>query len=147
MTKRRHVQVALAEVVLAAALGEPEDLLDPTLRLIDGLLDDEELVERVYEMLRGRRAQSARRGRYGTPAEVVLRLQVLKHLKGWSFGIGRWPTGAPSRRGRGSAKTRNRSLARLRGAKAAEDRPPFSQRHVARADPARTLPSAARPNP
>src|SRR5206468_536833 len=37
-----------------------------------------------------RYAQSARRGRHGTPAEVVLRLQVLKHLKGWSFEQLEW---------------------------------------------------------
>jgi IS5 family transposase len=90
MTRRRNVQVALAEVVLTTALGKPEDLLDPTLRFVDALLDDEELVDRVHGMLRGRRAQSARRGRYGTPAEVVLRLQALKHLKDWSFEQLEW---------------------------------------------------------
>jgi IS5 family transposase len=90
MTRRRNVQVALAEVVLATALGKPEDLMDPMLRFIDTLLDDEELVDRVHQALRGRRAQSARRGRYGTPAEVVLRLQALKHLKDWSFEQLEW---------------------------------------------------------
>jgi transposase, IS5 family len=90
MIRRRNLQVALAEVVLTTALGKPEDLMDPILRFIDTLLDDEELVDRVHQMLRRRRAQSARRGRYGTPAEVVLRLQVLKHLKGWSFEQLEW---------------------------------------------------------
>jgi IS5 family transposase len=90
MTRRRNVQVALAEVVLTTALGKPEDLMDPILRFIDALLEDEELVDRVHQMLRRRRAQSARRGRYGTPAEVVLRLQVLKQLKGWSFEQLEW---------------------------------------------------------
>jgi IS5 family transposase len=90
MTRRRNMQVALAEVVLTTALGKPEDLLEPTLRFIDTLLDDEELVDRVHQVLRGRRAQSAQRGRYGTPAEVVLRLQVLKHLKCWSFEQLEW---------------------------------------------------------
>jgi IS5 family transposase len=90
MTRRRNLQVALAEVVLSTALGKPQDLMDPILRFIDALLDDEELVDRVHQMLRRRRAQSARRGRYGTPAEVVLRLQVLKQLKGWSFEQLEW---------------------------------------------------------
>jgi IS5 family transposase len=90
MTRRRNVQVALAEVVLTTALGKPEDLMDPILRFIDALLDNEELVDQVHQMLRGRCAQSARRGRYGTPAEVVLRLQVLKHLKDWSFEQLEW---------------------------------------------------------
>jgi IS5 family transposase len=90
MTRRRNVQVALAEVVLTTALGKPEDLMDPILRFIDVLLDDEQLVDQVHQLLRRRRAQSARRGRYGTPAEVVFRLQVLKHLKGWSFEQLEW---------------------------------------------------------
>ena len=90
MIRRRNVQVALAEVVLTTALGKPEDLMDPILRFIDTLLDDEQLVDRVHQILRGRCAQTARRGRYGTAAEVVLRLQVLKHLKGWSFEQLQW---------------------------------------------------------
>ena len=90
MTRRRNVQAALAQVVLTTALGKPEDLMDPILRFIDTLLDDEQLVDRVHQILRRRCAQSARRGRYGTPAEVVLRLQVLKHLKGWSFEQLQW---------------------------------------------------------
>jgi hypothetical protein len=85
MTRRRNVQLALAEVVLTTALGKPEDLMAPVLRFIDAALDDEALVDQVQAVLRRRHAQSARRGRHGTPAEVVLRLQALKHLKGWSF--------------------------------------------------------------
>lgn len=90
MTRRRNMQLALAEIVLASALGKPEDLMDPVLRFIDAALDDEALVDHVHEALRHRHAQSARRGRLGTPAEVVLRLQVLKHLKGWSFEQLEW---------------------------------------------------------
>lgn len=90
MTRRRNAQVALTELVLATALGKPEDLMDPVLRFIDTLLSDEALVDQVQQALRGRYAQSARRGRYGTPAEVVLRLQVLKHLKDWTFQELEW---------------------------------------------------------
>ena len=90
MTRRRNLQLALAEVVLCTALGKPEDLMDPVLRFIDVALNDESLVDLVHEALRRRHAQSGRRGRYGTPAEVVLRLQVLKHLKGWSFEQLEW---------------------------------------------------------
>jgi hypothetical protein len=39
----------------------------------------------VLEVLRRRHRHSACRGRYGTPAEVVLRLLVLKHLRQWSY--------------------------------------------------------------
>jgi IS5 family transposase len=90
MTRRRNTQLALTEIVLATALGKPEDLMDPVLRFIDAALNDEELVDHVHEALRRRHAQSARRGRHSTPAEVVLRLQVLKHLKRWSFEQLEW---------------------------------------------------------
>jgi IS5 family transposase len=90
MTRRRNTQLALTELVLATALGKPEDLMDPILRFIDAALEDEALVDQVHEVLRRRHAQSARRGRRGTPAEVVLRLQVLKHLKDWSYQQLEW---------------------------------------------------------
>jgi transposase, IS5 family len=64
--------------------------MDPVLRRIDELLDDEGLVDGVQEAMRGRFAQSRRRGRYGTPAEVALRLLVLKHLKNWSYEQLEW---------------------------------------------------------
>jgi transposase, IS5 family len=63
-------------VVLVTALGKPEDLMDPILRFVDALLDDEELVDQVHQVLRGRCSQSARRGRYGTPAEWEVRGNV-----------------------------------------------------------------------
>ena len=68
----------------------PEELMDPVLRQLDPLLDDEALVDRVLEVQRRRRPQSARRGRPGTPATVVLRLLVLKHLRGWSYDQLEW---------------------------------------------------------
>src|SRR2546425_11707623 len=85
MTRRRDGQRGLGEVVLFGLLGPPETLLDPTLRRIDTLLDDEELVDGVWRALRARCPGSARRGRPSTPAEMVLRLLVLKHLQGWSY--------------------------------------------------------------
>jgi len=90
MTRRRDGQLGLGQVVLFGLLGPPETLLDPGLRRIDGLLDDEALVDAVWQALRRRRPQSARRGRPATPAEVVLRLLVLKHLKGWSYDQLEW---------------------------------------------------------
>src|SRR6266536_1284530 len=90
MTRRRDGQQGLGEVILFGLLGRPEQLLEPTLRRIDALLDDEELVDGVWRALRGRRPASARRGRPSTPAEVVLRLLVLKQLKGWSYEQLEW---------------------------------------------------------
>ena len=39
----------------------------------------------VYEALAKRRPKSRRRGRRGTPAEGVLRLLTLKHIRNWSY--------------------------------------------------------------
>src|SRR3989449_929025 len=81
MTRRREGQRAFGQVVLFGLLGPPETLLDPALRRIDGLLDDEALVDAVWRALRRRYPQSARRGRPATPAQGVLRLLGLKHLQ------------------------------------------------------------------
>ena len=68
----------------------PQALMDPMMRRIDAALDDELLVDQVFEAMRGRFKQSARRGRKGTPAEVALRLLVLKHMKKWSYEQLEW---------------------------------------------------------
>ena len=39
------------------------------------------------EMVAARHPQSHTRGRRGAPAEVVLRLLVLKHMRNWSYGV------------------------------------------------------------
>jgi IS5 family transposase len=81
MVRRAYRQRSLVEVLLPDA----DKLWDPTLRRIDAVLDDEVLVDRVTEALAQRHPQSRRRGRLGTPAAVVLRMLVLKHLHDWSF--------------------------------------------------------------
>jgi IS5 family transposase len=58
---------------------------EPWMKVADEILDDEEIIEPVYEALRGRRPKSATRGRKGTPAEVALRMLALKHMRNWSF--------------------------------------------------------------
>src|SRR5207247_9508340 len=55
------------------------------MKIADEILEDEELIEPVYEALRRRRPKSATRGRKGTPAEVALRMLALKHMRNWSF--------------------------------------------------------------
>jgi transposase, IS5 family len=76
----------LSQVVLfGLVLPEPERLMEPWLREVDKALGDEEIVEAVMTVMRRRWQQSARRGRAGTPAEVVLRMLVLKHLRHWSY--------------------------------------------------------------
>jgi IS5 family transposase len=81
MVRRAYTQRSLVEVLLPDA----DKLWDPALRRIDALLDDEVLVDRTADALARRYPQSRRRGRLGTPAAVVLRLLVLKHLHDWSF--------------------------------------------------------------
>ena len=62
-----------------------EDLWEPWMRQADALLEDDELLDRVYEAQGKRRKLSRTRGRKQTPAEVVLRMLILKHARNWSF--------------------------------------------------------------
>src|SRR5256712_6910625 len=81
MVRRAYRQRSLVEVLLP----DGDKLWDSTLRQIDTLLDDDVLIDRVTDALARRHPQSRRRGRLGTPATVVLRMLVLKHLSDWSF--------------------------------------------------------------
>ena len=81
MVRRRQRQRSLWEVVLPDA----DKLWPADLRRIDALLEDEAMLEPVVTALEGRWAQSRRRGRPGTPAEIVLRMLLLKHLYRWSY--------------------------------------------------------------
>jgi transposase, IS5 family len=80
----RWRQRSFAEGFLSEAVDE---FWDDWMRAVDHVLDDEDLVATVYEALRTRRPQSRTRGRLGFPAEVVLRLLLLKHLRAWSFAV------------------------------------------------------------
>jgi IS5 family transposase len=66
---------------------EVKDLHEPWMKHADQVLDDNQIVAAVYEALAKRHPQSRSRGRPGTPAEVVLRLLVLKHMRNWSYGV------------------------------------------------------------
>lgn len=90
MIQRQYAQLTLAQVVLYGVIVEPEALMEPALRRIDDALNDERLVDEVLEVLKHRRPQSAGRGRPGTPAEVVLRMLVLKHYKAWTYADLQW---------------------------------------------------------
>jgi IS5 family transposase len=64
---------------------EVSDLWEPWMRSADQILDDEGLIEQVFEA-QGRRWEKSRtRGRLQTPSEVVLRLLILKHVRNWSY--------------------------------------------------------------
>ena len=80
MVQLRHSQHSLGEVFFAR---EAASLMEPWMQEVDQILEDEPLLEGVYERLAERYPQSRRRGRHSTPAEVVLRLMVLKHMRNW----------------------------------------------------------------
>lgn len=81
MVRRAHRQRSVFEVLLP----DGEKLWDPALQRVDAALEDEALVDLIAAALAQRYPLSQRRGRLGTPAEVVLRMLVLKHLYHWSF--------------------------------------------------------------
>lgn len=58
---------------------------EPELAVLDRLLDDDVIVQRVRADLARRRPQTLTRGRPSTPVEVILRLLVVKRLYGWSY--------------------------------------------------------------
>ena len=81
MVRRRQRERSLFEVLLP----DGHKLWPDWLRRIDTLLEDEAVIEVVAQALEARWPQSRRRGRPGTPAEVVIRMLVLKHLFDWSY--------------------------------------------------------------
>ena len=81
MVRRRQRERSLFEVLLP----DGHKLWPDWLRRIDTLLEDEAVIEVVAHALEARWPQSRRRGRLGTPAEVVIRLLILKHLFDWSY--------------------------------------------------------------
>jgi IS5 family transposase len=48
-------------------------------------LDDDQLLNVVYEALVRRAPRSRTFGRRGVPAEIVVWMLLLKHLRNWSF--------------------------------------------------------------
>ena len=84
MIKMRRAQLSFGDGLIAAEVG---DLCEDWMRYADQVLADELLVAAVYEALGKRRPKSRSRGRQGTPAEVVLRLLILKHIRNWSYQV------------------------------------------------------------
>ena len=62
-----------------------EDLWEPWMRHADRALEDDTLLLLVQQELAKRCKKSKTRGRKATPAEVVLRMLLLKHVRDWSF--------------------------------------------------------------
>jgi transposase, IS5 family len=62
-----------------------EDLWEPWMRHADKALEDDTLLLIIQQELAQRCKKSKTRGRKATPAEVVLRMLLLKHVRDWSF--------------------------------------------------------------
>jgi IS5 family transposase len=84
MIEARRQQLHFGEGLIAE---EVADLREDWMTHADQVLEDQQLVSTVYEALARRSPKSRTRGRRGTPAEVVLRLLLLKHIRNWSFDV------------------------------------------------------------
>jgi transposase, IS5 family len=82
MIEMRRKQLRFGDGLIAEEVG---DLREDWMPHADEVLADEEIVAIVYEAMAKRHPRSRSRGRYGAPAEMVLRLLVLKHIRNWSY--------------------------------------------------------------
>jgi transposase, IS5 family len=80
----RRAQLSFGDGLIAV---EVEDLLEEWMKHAEEVLNDEQLVATVFEALAKRRPKSRSRGRPATPAEVVLRLLILRRVRNWSYNV------------------------------------------------------------
>ena len=82
MIAARRLQRSFADGFITE---EVTDLWEPWMRHADEALNDDQLLEIIQAELNKRCRKSKTRGRPGTTAEVVLRMLLLKHMRGWSY--------------------------------------------------------------
>ncbi len=82
MTRRKQPQQTLWEGIVAE---DVKSLWESWMVEADRLLEDEELIDFVYEAQGERHENSRTKGRSQTPAEMALRLLLLKHVRNWSY--------------------------------------------------------------
>ena len=63
--------------------------VDPVLKELDQLLDDDALYQQIRADFGKRYRFTLVHGRHSTPVEVLLRLLIVKHLHGWSWKTNR----------------------------------------------------------
>jgi transposase, IS5 family len=86
MIRTHRAQLDLSDEFIAGFIAEqPEELWEPWMRQVDQALDDERLLEIIQDAWNRLCKKSKTRGRPGTPAEVILRLLLLKHIRDWSY--------------------------------------------------------------
>jgi transposase, IS5 family len=84
----RYQQCSIYEALAVNVMADYKELLwEGWLLKVDKFLEDQDLVKIVREALEKRHPHSRTRGRPGTPAEVVLRMMALKHLRSWSYEV------------------------------------------------------------
>jgi IS5 family transposase len=84
MLEMRRAQLSFGDGLIA---DEVDDLREAWMQHADLVVDDDEIVTAVYEALAKRHPKSRTRGRLGVPAETVLRLLILKHVRNWSYVV------------------------------------------------------------
>lgn len=84
MIEARRQQRSFGDGLIEETVGE---LWEDWMKHADAILSDEQWIAVTYEALLRRRPKSRSRGRMGTPAEIVLRLLLLKHIRNWSYQI------------------------------------------------------------
>ena len=82
MISARRLQQSFADGLIAE---EVADLWEPWMRHADEALNDDELLEIIQDELSKRCKKSKTRGRPAIPAEVILRMLLLKHMRDWSY--------------------------------------------------------------
>jgi IS5 family transposase len=80
----RRAQRSFGDGLIA---DEVKDLRERWMNHADRLLDDEAVVAAIFQALGRRHPRSRTRGRRGSPAEMVLRLLILKHVRNWSYEV------------------------------------------------------------
>ena len=84
MIEMRRAQLSFGDGLIAE---EVSDLREGWMQYAEEVLADEQIVAAVYEALAKRHRKSRSRGRRGCPAEMVLRLLILKHVRNWSYDV------------------------------------------------------------
>ena len=82
MIATRRLQRSFADGLITE---EVTDLWEPWMRQADQILEDDALLTLIQQEMAKRLKKSKTRGRPGTPAEVVLRMLLLKHVRDFSF--------------------------------------------------------------
>src|SRR4030088_1718437 len=84
MIEMRRAQLSFGDGLIDE---EVSDLREDWMKHADAVLADEAIVAAVYEALARGHPKSRIRRRLGAPAEMVLRLLILKHIRNWSYGV------------------------------------------------------------